>query len=180
RRIPVALLRQRAYQPPIPTLSRQGLVLAPLGAGPKPRCIHGRISGDLMAAVARLESLIAPVAVPLGFGLVRVIVTASEAGDGERALQVMAEDPATGQLTLDQCAALSRGVSAVIDPLEEAGEELVEGHYHLEVSSPGIDRPLTRPRDFANWTGHEAKVALAEKADGHRNLRGEIVGIEGD
>ena len=133
-----------------------------------------------MADVARLESLIAPVAEQLGFDLVRVIVTASEAGDGERALQVMAEDPATGQLTLDQCAALSRGVSAVIDPLEEAGEELVEGHYHLEVSSPGIDRPLTRPRDFANWTGHEAKVALAEKADGHRNLRGEIVGIEGD
>lgn len=133
-----------------------------------------------MADITRLESLIAPVAENLGFELVRVIVTASEAGDGELALQVMAEDPATGQLTLDQCAALSRGVSAVIDPLEEAGEELVPGSYHLEVSSPGIDRPLTRPKDYANWAGHEAKVSLAEKADGHRNLRGELLGIEGD
>jgi len=133
-----------------------------------------------MADISRLENLIAPVAEELGFDLVRVIVTASEAGDGERALQVMAEDPATGQLTLDQCAALSRGVSAVIDPLEEAGEDLVPGHYHLEVSSPGIDRPLTRPQDFSNWAGHEAKVSLDEKADGHRNLRGGIVGIEGD
>ena len=131
-----------------------------------------------MADILRLESLIAPVVEKLGFDLVRVIVTASEAGDGDRALQVMAEDPATGQLTLDQCAALSRGISAVIDPLEEAGEELVEGHYHLEVSSPGIDRPLTRPQDFSRWAGHEAKVALTEKVVGHRNLRGEIVGIE--
>src|SRR5690606_26805503 len=99
---------------------------------------------------------------------------------GERALQVMAEDPATGQLTLDQCAALSRGISAVIDPLEEAGEELVPGHYHLEVSSPGIDRPLTRPQDFTRWVGHETKISLAEKVAGHRNLRGEIAGMEED
>ena len=140
----------------------------------------GRIFGDIVADIARLESLIAPVAENLGFELVRVIVTASEAGDGERALQVMAEDPATGQLTLDQCGALSRGISAVIDPLEEAGEELIQGHYYLEVSSPGIDRPLTRPKDYANWAGHEAKISLIEKIDGHRNFRGELTGIDGE
>jgi ribosome maturation factor RimP len=104
----------------------------------------------------------------------------SEAGDGGQALQIMAEDPATGQLVIDQCAALSRRVSDRIDELEEAGEMLIQGAYHLEVSSPGIDRPLTRAKDFADWAGHEVKVSLTEKIDGHRNLRGELVGIEGE
>lgn len=131
-----------------------------------------------MADTARLKQLIEPEARALGLELVRVIMTASEAGDGSRALQVMAEDPATGQLVIDQCAALSRRISDAIDAREEAGEVLIEGTYHLEVSSPGIDRPLTRPKDFANWAGHEVKVSLAEKVDGHRNLRGELVGIE--
>ncbi|HTM95247.1 MAG TPA: ribosome maturation protein RimP [Croceibacterium sp.] len=133
-----------------------------------------------MANVERLEQLIAPVAEALGFDLVRVALIRSEAGDGERALQVMAEDPATGQLTLDQCAELSKRISAVIDPLEEAGEELVPGAYHLEVSSPGIDRPLTRAKDFAQWAGHEAKVSLTEKLEGVRDLRGDLVGIDGE
>jgi ribosome maturation factor RimP len=133
-----------------------------------------------MADTARLETLIAPQAEALGFELVRVALIRSEAGDGERALQIMAEDPATGQLTLDQCAALSRRISDVIDPLEEAGEELVPGAYHLEVSSPGIDRPLTRLKDFAQWAGHEAKVSLTEKLDGVRDLRGTLIGIDGE
>lgn len=133
-----------------------------------------------MATLTRLEQLIAPEADALGFELVRVALIRSEAGDGERALQVMAEDPATGQLTLDQCAALSRRISDVIDPLEEAGEELVPGAYHLEVSSPGIDRPLARTKDFAAWAGHEARVSLDEKVDGRRDVRGELLGIEGD
>lgn len=137
-----------------------------------------------MANIERLESLIAPEAEALGFELVRVALIRSEAGDGERALQVMAEDPATGQLTLDQCAALSRRISDVIDPLEEAGEELIPGAYHLEVSSPGIDRPLTRLKDYANWAGHEAKVSLKEKLASEsgaiRDLRGELAGIEGE
>jgi ribosome maturation factor RimP len=137
-----------------------------------------------MANVTRLEKLIAPEAEALGFALVRVALIRSEAGDGERALQVMAEDPATGQLTLDQCADLSKRISAVIDPLEEAGDELIEGAYHLEVSSPGIDRPLTRTRDFADWAGHEAKVSLTEKLKTDlgeaRDLRGELIGIDGD
>jgi ribosome maturation factor RimP len=108
-----------------------------------------------MADIARLTQLIEPEATALGFELVRVAMLPSEAGDGGMALQIMAEDPATGQLVIDQCAALSRRVSDVIDAAEEAGEELIEGAYHLEVSSPGIDRPLTREKDFANWAGHE-------------------------
>lgn len=133
-----------------------------------------------MADLARLTALIEPEAAALGFELVRVKMMPSEAGDGGMALQIMAEDPATGQLVIDQCAALSRRVSDAIDSAEEQGEVLIDGAYHLEVSSPGIDRPLTRPKDFANWAGHEVKFALEEKIEGHRNLRGILHGIAGD
>ncbi|GAA4035541.1 ribosome maturation protein RimP [Parerythrobacter jejuensis] len=133
-----------------------------------------------MADTARLHALIEPEAQALGFELVRVKMMPSEAGDGTQALQIMAEDPATGQLVIEQCAELSRRVSNVIDTLEEQGDVLIEGAYHLEVSSPGIDRPLTRAKDFADWAGHEAKISLTEKVDGHRNLRGIVRGIEGD
>ena len=104
----------------------------------------------------------------------------SEAGDGGEALQIMAEDPATGQLIIDQCAALSRRVSDVIDAREEAGEVLIDGAYHLEVSSPGIDRPLTRAKDFANWAGHEARIVMDKAYDGQRVLKGDLKGIDGD
>ncbi|WP_340587015.1 ribosome maturation protein RimP [Erythrobacter alti] len=130
-----------------------------------------------MADIARLVEVIEPEAEALGFELVRVKMTGS--GD-ERTLQVMAEDPATDQLVVEQCAKLSRAISDRIDAIEEAGEELVRGAYNLEVSSPGIDRPLTRAKDYARWAGHEAKIALSEKVFGHRNLRGELVGIEGE
>lgn len=130
-----------------------------------------------MADISRLTQVIAPEAEALGFELVRVKMTGS--GE-ERTLQIMAEDPATGQLVVDQCMELSRRISDRIDAIEEGGEELVEGAYHLEVSSPGIDRPLTRAKDFADWAGHEAKIALTDKIDGHRNLRGELVGIDDD
>jgi ribosome maturation factor RimP len=99
-------------------------------------------------------------------------------GDGERTLQVMAEDPATGQLIVEQCMTLSRRISDVIDAVEGGGEELVEGTYQLEVSSPGIDRPLTRPKDFAKWVGHDVNVSLNAQAGDHRKLRGELVGVE--
>ncbi len=133
-----------------------------------------------MADLARLEELIEPEARALGFELVRVKIMASEAGDGAQALQIMAEDPATGQLVIDQCAALSRRVSEKLDALEEAGTVLVPGAYHLEVSSPGIDRPLTRKKDFADWAGHEVKVAFTEKVHGRRNLTGRLMGISDD
>lgn len=133
-----------------------------------------------LADIARLTELIEPEATALGFELVRVKMMVSEAGDGGQALQVMAEDPATGQLVIDQCAALSRRISAVIDSLDDAGEELIEGAYHLEVSSPGIDRPLTRAKDYAAWAGHEVRIVLDKSAEGQRALKGNLVGIEGD
>ena len=133
-----------------------------------------------MADLTRLNEIIEPEAKALGFELVRVKMIPSEAGDGGQALQVMAEDPATGQLVIEQCAALSRRVSDRIDELEERGEELIVGAYHLEVSSPGIDRPLTRPRDFAEWSGHEVKISMDKGWDGQRSLRGKLQGIEGD
>ena len=131
-----------------------------------------------MADIARLTEVIEPEAAALGFELVRVKMMPSEAGDGGQALQIMAEDPATGQLVIEQCAALSRRVSDRLDALEEEGTVLVPGAYHLEVSSPGIDRPLTRAKDFADWAGHEAKISLTEKVHGHRNLKGRLVGID--
>lgn len=131
-----------------------------------------------MADLARLTALIEPEATALGFELVRVKMMPSEAGDGGMALQIMAEDPATGQLVIDQCAALSRRVSDVIDAAEEAGEVLIEGAYHLEVSSPGIDRPLTRLKDFTNWAGHEVKIELLEPIAGQKRFRGKLYGID--
>ncbi len=131
-----------------------------------------------MTDIARLADLIEPEAKALGFELVRVKMMPSEAGDGGEALQIMAEDPATGQLVIEQCAELSRRVSDMIDAREEAGEVLVDGAYHLEVSSPGIDRPLTRDKDFANWAGHEARIVMVKGYDGQRVHKGELRGIE--
>lgn len=134
-----------------------------------------------MADIARLTAVIEPEAKALGFELVRVKLSGTGAeSNGERTLQVMAEDPATGQLVVEQCMALSRRISDRIDAIEDAGEELVHGAYNLEVSSPGIDRPLTRARDYANWAGHDVNIALTEPVGEHRKLRGELVGIDGD
>ncbi len=136
-----------------------------------------------MANIARITEVVEPEANALGFDLVRVkIFGRSEAGDGdERALQIMAERPDTGQLVIDDCAALSRRISDRIDALEEAGEDLIEGAYRLEVSSPGIDRPLTRYKDFVRWAGFEARIQLAGPVDGNRkSIQGDLVGIEGD
>ena len=130
-----------------------------------------------MADIARLTEVIEPEARALGFELVRVKLSGQ--GD-ERTLQVMAEDPATGQLVVEQCMALSRRISDRMDAIEEAGEELVRGAYHLEVSSPGIDRPLTRAKDYADWAGHDVNVSLNEAVGDHRKLRGELAGIEGE
>jgi ribosome maturation factor RimP len=129
-----------------------------------------------VANIARLIEVIEPEARALGFELVRVKLSGS--GE-ERTLQVMAEDPATGQLVVEQCMALSRRISERIDAIEDAGEELVRGAYNLEVSSPGIDRPLTRAKDYANWVGHDVNLSLSEPVGDHRKLRGELLGSDG-
>ncbi|MCW6531125.1 MULTISPECIES: ribosome maturation protein RimP [Sphingomonas] len=125
-----------------------------------------------MADNPALTRLIAPEAEALGFALVRVRLFGK--GD-ERTLQVMAERPDTRQLTIDDCAELSRRLSDMLDredPIEEA--------YRLEVSSPGIDRPLTRLQDFADWAGHEARIVLDAPIDGQKQFKGELAGIEGE
>jgi ribosome maturation factor RimP len=139
-----------------------------------------------MADIARLVEIVEPEAKALGFDLVRVrYFKGGEIGGdaefgGEHTLQVMAERPETGQLVIEDCAELSRRISDVIDALEDAGEVLLEEAYRLEVSSPGIDRPLTRAKDFAQWAGHEARIALTEPVEGNRkSLQGDIAGIEG-
>lgn len=135
-----------------------------------------------LADIARITEIVEPEVKALGFELVRVILFGkSEVGDEEHTLQIMAERPETGQLVLDDCAALSHRISDRIDELEEQGEILLVEAYRLEVSSPGIDRPLTRTRDFAQWAGHEARVTLRVPVEGNRKaLQGELVGIEGD
>ncbi len=135
-----------------------------------------------MADIARITKIVEPEAVALGFDLVRVIVFGkSEVGVEEVTLQIMAERPDTGQLVIDDCAALSRRISDAMDACEEAGEMLIDETYRLEVSSPGIDRPLTRGKDYINWAGHEVRVALKNPVDGNRRaVQGDLIGIEGD
>ena len=123
-----------------------------------------------------LTALIAPEAEALGFALVRVAwFETGGQGSDEPTLQVMAERPDTRQLGIDDCAALSHRISDKFDELDP----IVEA-YRLEVSSPGIDRPLTRLADFTDWAGHVVKVELAEPMDGRKNIRGDIVGVDGD
>lgn len=139
-----------------------------------------------MADIARIIEVVEPEAKALGFDLVRVrYYKGGEIGplsDAEEfTLQIMAERPETGQLVIEDCAALSHRISDAFDALEEQGEVLIADAYRLEVSSPGIDRPLTRPQDYANWAGHEARVQLVNPVEGNRkSLQGDLLGIEGE
>lgn len=97
-------------------------------------------------------------------------------GGDDRTLQVMAERPDTRQLNIDDCAALSRRISDALDAIEGTPADPIDGEYRLEVSSPGIDRPLTRLADFDDWAGHEARVTLAAKQDGRKQFKGDLIG----
>jgi len=122
--------------------------------------------------IAALTALIEPEAKALGFDLVRV---AMFGGKSDPTLQIMAERPDTRQLDLSDCEALSRRVSEVLDandPIEEA--------YRLEVSSPGIDRPLTRLQDFADWAGYDARLKLVAPVEGRKQFEARLNGLEGD
>ena len=130
-----------------------------------------------MTDTALLSRLIEPEAHALGFELVRVKMTG---GKSDLTLQVMAERPDTRQLTIDDCAELSRRISDRLDVLEAEGRDPIDEEYRLEVSSPGIDRPLTRLKDFADWAGHEARIVLATPIAGRKVLTGTLKGVEGD
>jgi ribosome maturation factor RimP len=129
------------------------------------------------ADLANVTKLIEPEVKALGYDLVRVAMTG---GTSDPTLQVMAERPDTRQLDLDDCQAISRKLSDLLDAEESAGRDPIEGSYRLEVSSPGIDRPLTRKRDYADWAGHEARLKFVEPIDGAKQVSGTIQGIDGD
>jgi ribosome maturation factor RimP len=124
-----------------------------------------------MTDTAAIARLIKPAVNELGFDLVRVAMIG---GASDPTLQVMAERPDTRQLTIDDCSALSRKLSDLLDEADPIADS-----YRLEVSSPGIDRPLTRPADFADWAGHEARIKFAEPVDGAKQVSGTIEGIAG-
>ena len=128
-----------------------------------------------LADLAALQQLIEPAVEAEGLALVRVKMTG---GKSDPTLQVMAEDPATRQLTLDDCARLSRRLSEMLDALEAEGNDPIEGAYRLEVSSPGIDRPLTRLKDFEDWKGHDARVALVDPVAERKQVAGPLLGVE--
>ena len=130
-----------------------------------------------MVDEAALMTLIEPEVEALGYRLVRVQMTG---GTSDPTLQVMAERPETRQLRLGDCEQLSRRLSELLDGLEAEGRDPIEGSYRLEVSSPGIDRPLTRLADYSDWAGHEARLKLADPIDGARQLTGRIDGVDGE
>jgi len=118
----------------------------------------------------RLLEIADPVAADLALEIVRLRVQGSE----PRKLQIMAER-ADGTMDVDACADLSRALSAVLDV-----EDPFPGEWSLEVSSPGIDRPLTRAEDFERWAGHEAKIQLDRLVEGRRRFRGVLAGRDAD
>ena len=128
---------------------------------------------DLIARTAidrRLAEILRPVIEDLGFELVRLRLQ----GGKTATLQIMADRP-EGGITVDDCGDISTAISAVLDvedPLEDA--------YHLEVSSPGIDRPLTRLKDFATFEGYEARLETNQPIDGRKRFKGTLAGVEGD
>lgn len=120
---------------------------------------------------AEVERLIAPTLADMGYDIVRVMLS----GDREARLQVMIERDDLSAITLDDCAAASRAASAILDvedPIAEA--------YSLEVSSPGMDRPLTRLADFARFAGRAARIELGQPLAGRRRFSGRLLGVEGE
>ena len=117
----------------------------------------------------RITEIISPVINDMGFALVQVKMTSD---DKRNIMQVLAEDPKTHNLGVDDCAKLSRAVSAVLDV-----EDPIAGAYTLEMSSPGIDRPLTRIEDFETYKGFEAKIELDMPIEGQKRFRGFLKGL---
>lgn len=155
-------------------------------AGSKPDGPPGKIDGplwpvfcclepmtELVAKTAidrRLAEIVAPTIEGMGFELVRIRLM----GGLHKTLQIMADRP-EGGIDVDDCGRISVAVSAVLDV-----EDPIEDGYTLEVSSPGIDRPLTRLKDFDAWKGHEARIETSELIDGRKRFKGRIAGTEGD
>ena len=119
---------------------------------------------------ADIAAIVEPVLEDLGFRLVRVKVQGG--GTADRIVQLMTERP-DGSITIDDCEAISKGISPVLDVADP-----ISGTYRLEISSPGIDRPLVRPSDFEDWSGHEARIELTEPVGGRKRFKGVLEGFE--
>ena len=139
--------------------------------GPLARFFMSERMSDLIAKTSmdrRLAEIITPVIEDMGFELVRVRLM----GGKTATLQIMAEKP-EGGIEVDDCAAISTAVSATLDV-----EDPIEDQYTLEVSSPGIDRPLTRLKDFDQWEGYVAKIETSEMIEGRKRFKGVLAGTE--
>ncbi len=123
-----------------------------------------------MDITARVEALIAPTIEAMGFTVVRVMLS----GGNSPTLQVMAEPTVRRGMTVDDCADISRAISAILDV-----EEPIAGNYTLEVSSPGLDRPLTRLADYERFRDFEARIETHAVVDGRRRIRGRLAGVDG-
>ena len=119
---------------------------------------------------ADIAAVVEPVLEDMGFRLVRVKVQGG--GTADRIVQLMTERP-DGSITIDDCEAISKGISPVLDVADP-----ISGAYRLEISSPGIDRPLVRPSDFEDWSGHEARIELTEPVCGRKRFKGVLEGFE--
>lgn len=138
-----------------------------------PVFVNGLMTNNLIAKAAidqRLAAIISPVIEDMGFELVRIRLMSGK----ETTLQVMADRP-DGGINVDECSDISTAISAILDV-----EDPILDAYHLEVSSPGIDRPLTRLKDFDMFEGYEAKIETEELIDGRRRFKGQLAGIEGN
>ena len=127
--------------------------------------MRGKTAEDL-----RLLELLDPVAEAAGYEIVRLRLT----GGATRRLQVMAERP-DGEMDISDCTRLSRAMSEVLDAADPISDE-----YQLEVSSPGVDRPLTRLQDFQTYAGYTARVELDRLAENRKRFKGELKGVEGN
>jgi ribosome maturation factor RimP len=125
-----------------------------------------------VSEIAGLERLIEPEVKHLGYDLVRVMMIG---GTSDPTLQIMAERPDTRQLDIADCERISRRLSELLDLADP-----IDGSYRLEVSSPGIDRPLTRLKDYSDWAGYETRITLIEPRDGRKQFSGDLKGLDGE
>ena len=147
-----------------------GLRLSAAGRAGRWRAPAKRKVSGVEGAADKVARLIDPAVEALGYRVVRVRLT----GGGRPVLQVMAERVDGSGITLDECAAISRAVSALIDVADP-----IASKYVLEVSSPGIDRPLVRAADFVRFAGREVRIETTRPLDGRRRFRGTLLGLDG-
>jgi len=132
---------------------------------------RGFVGGPKLRLEEQVEEIIEPTVNDLGFEIVRILLS----GKHNPRLQIMAEPRQGDVMTVDDCATISRAVSAVLDVADP-----IAGAYTLEVSSPGLDRPLVKLRDFERFAGFEARIETGEALDGRRRFKGRLGGVDGD